>query len=427
VVRTQRLSDWSTVSEREESESVLETMVFRPREQLFEFLLSSAESGALEVTAPGLSSVLRGDRTPAPEERPAIAFSQTKRRAALVAAADLTVFDIAAETWRTVRLDSASNSPSIAVADDGSTAVIETARLRAKPLLFVSAAGTPITLWEGIARQDAVDDIDITPQGDRIAATVNNGLRTWERSGAAWHERTLGEGRGLVVFDPDGRRVYVDGRVVDVADSRSTRLDQALRNPDAVVFDVTGRYVAASTDRDVRVWDSDTGAVIHVANVLPDGVAFLEFRSDELFAYGRSVARWSLDGVPRLMEVTELSDGIEPPLACGAPAEAAFTGYETDAFPDDWIRPMLGATSEDGGRLEPCVDIEDDGSSERVQVGMRGSGALLWRYPKGDAQARACRIAGRNLSRVEWNEYVGESVPYRETCPGLPVPAARDW
>ena len=25
----------------------------------------------------------------------------------------------------------------------------------------------------------------------------------------------------------------------------------------------------------------------------------------------------------------------------------------------------------------------------------------------------------RNLTRDEWREYMGESAPYRETCPGL--------
>ena len=31
----------------------------------------------------------------------------------------------------------------------------------------------------------------------------------------------------------------------------------------------------------------------------------------------------------------------------------------------------------------------------------------------------ACTIANRNLTRVEWNQYV-PGVPYHKTCPGFP-------
>jgi len=34
-------------------------------------------------------------------------------------------------------------------------------------------------------------------------------------------------------------------------------------------------------------------------------------------------------------------------------------------------------------------------------------------------QARACRIANRNLTAEEWKGYLGEQ-PYRETCSELP-------
>jgi hypothetical protein len=34
---------------------------------------------------------------------------------------------------------------------------------------------------------------------------------------------------------------------------------------------------------------------------------------------------------------------------------------------------------------------------------------------------RACRLANRNLTRTEWQRYLG-GLPYRPTCPNLPVP-----
>jgi WD40 repeat protein len=36
-------------------------------------------------------------------------------------------------------------------------------------------------------------------------------------------------------------------------------------------------------------------------------------------------------------------------------------------------------------------------------------------------QARACRIANRNFTRTEWEQYIGDIEPYRATCPRLPL------
>jgi len=44
---------------------------------------------------------------------------------------------------------------------------------------------------------------------------------------------------------------------------------------------------------------------------------------------------------------------------------------------------------------------------------------FLWDVSVESWQARACAIAGRNLTRAEWEQYLaGET--YRKTCPQLP-------
>ncbi len=35
----------------------------------------------------------------------------------------------------------------------------------------------------------------------------------------------------------------------------------------------------------------------------------------------------------------------------------------------------------------------------------------------------ACRVAGRNLTRAEWADNIGELAPYQATCPDLPLDA----
>src|SRR5262249_7517128 len=46
---------------------------------------------------------------------------------------------------------------------------------------------------------------------------------------------------------------------------------------------------------------------------------------------------------------------------------------------------------------------------------------ILWDVNFESWQSRACRIANRNLTRVEWKEYIGDIESYRATCPEFPV------
>jgi WD40 repeat protein len=44
---------------------------------------------------------------------------------------------------------------------------------------------------------------------------------------------------------------------------------------------------------------------------------------------------------------------------------------------------------------------------------------LLWNIRITDSMATACKRVNRNLTRQEWQEYLGES-PYQKTCEDLP-------
>jgi WD40 repeat protein len=44
----------------------------------------------------------------------------------------------------------------------------------------------------------------------------------------------------------------------------------------------------------------------------------------------------------------------------------------------------------------------------------------LWDLDPQSWVARLCRLANRNLSAPEWEQYIGTGIPYRRTCPDLP-------
>jgi hypothetical protein len=49
----------------------------------------------------------------------------------------------------------------------------------------------------------------------------------------------------------------------------------------------------------------------------------------------------------------------------------------------------------------------------------QGGTLLRWRLRREDLVDLACRLAGRNLTREEWSQYLGGE-PYRKTCPDFP-------
>ena len=66
------------------------------------------------------------------------------------------------------------------------------------------------------------------------------------------------------------------------------------------------------------------------------------------------------------------------------------------------------------------IDVEFSSDGKFLAIGQRDA-VLLARWNPNDLVSLACARLGRNLAPVEWEQYLGDE-PYRETCPGLPVP-----
>jgi Tol biopolymer transport system component len=45
----------------------------------------------------------------------------------------------------------------------------------------------------------------------------------------------------------------------------------------------------------------------------------------------------------------------------------------------------------------------------------------VWAWQVQDLIDQACSRLNRNLTREEWAQYIGDEVPYRATCPNLPI------
>jgi hypothetical protein len=50
-----------------------------------------------------------------------------------------------------------------------------------------------------------------------------------------------------------------------------------------------------------------------------------------------------------------------------------------------------------------------------------GQGIVVWDLDPDHWVEAACQIAGRNLTHAEWDQYIGDLAPYRQTCPQFPA------
>jgi WD40 repeat protein len=72
----------------------------------------------------------------------------------------------------------------------------------------------------------------------------------------------------------------------------------------------------------------------------------------------------------------------------------------------------------------PFLGLGNAFSADGRQLAVAGveSLAMLWDVDPALWRRRACAVAGRNLSREEWNLYLQAGASYRATCPEWPLP-----
>jgi WD40 repeat protein len=81
-------------------------------------------------------------------------------------------------------------------------------------------------------------------------------------------------------------------------------------------------------------------------------------------------------------------------------------------------RRQFGHLQGHRGRL---FGVSFSGDGKTLAAGAEDGTVLLFKVDPELWQSLACSIANRNLSRPEWEEYLGKRVPYVAVCPDLPL------
>jgi WD40 repeat protein len=299
--------------------------------------------------------------------------------------------------------------------------------------------GRPLDVDGVSRRQEFVNGLSMTPDGERFAVAMSDGaVSVWsvdervpttdappsheghattvafdatgrllasggdDGSVFLWNvreHRASGEpfvtrpssGVRSIAFRPGGDTLAiatVDGRIIlwDVGTRQTT---ETLEGHDAevtsVAFTPDGQTLAsAGSDGSLLLWDIETGRVERVVvrsgdpvndvSITPDGETLAA-------AIGNSVVLWDVDSGQQLGEA--LAGGQDQVVNVQFSPDGRFLGW--------------GSFS-----IAPTDDL-----------------VVLWNASLSGWREAACRLANRNLTRDEWDRFIGTARPYAKTCPDI--------
>ncbi len=243
-----------------------------------------------------------------------------------------------------------------------------------------------------------VFDLAFNRDGTRLAASGPKWVAVFDtESGALVHEQQVSEAQRsfpVVTFHPNGRNVIVGVlfepvlRVIDPDTGVATRertLPWGMVTGPVTVSRDGDRILLGALDGSIRVLNTDledAGPPINgVGGTI--GVAQLQLLPDDRRALAQRV-----DASQVLVDLT--------------------TGRTSNpGFPHATPGPSYGRAL-----------LSPDGM--RLAAGNRTGGATIWDLDPELWRRRACEIAGRNLTHSEWDRYLSQLGPYRQTCPEWP-------
>jgi len=346
--------------------------------------------------------------------------------------------------------------------------------------LVVSGSDDHVTqVWEvetghkiaSMRHDDRVTTVAFSPNGQWVVSgSDDHTVRVWEANTGCEIGRTVHGGRvTAVAFEPDGHWVVSgssDG-IVKVWESMTGREVISFTHEggvNAVAFSPDGRWVASGgNDLNVRLWNKNTGQELVLEH--NSGINVLAFnpnpnREQIASSSGNEVIVWDITTMERISSIQQESvvdamvfspDGNRIASSSGNQIcvwETA-TGRKTTCMQHDegtWVKSIAFSPngqwliSGSGDRTARVWEISTGQEIARVvhdwpvtQVAfspdsrfvVSSSGdqtVRVWLWRPEDLIAEACRRLPRNLTRAEWQQYIGPDVPYHPTCPNLPVP-----
>ena len=308
-----------------------------------------------------------------------------------------------------------------------------------------------------LSRPSAIEDgrfISFSPDGERYTTVDdNNRLRVWDRETGAVLADSEGSGQlftgfhtGTAAFTPDGLRIVaLEYGPTEGAPEQLVVLDAATLAPVGgapVQVGGTGRMISVTPDShhavvvvsnpdhpDTKVLlvDLETRSIVRSTPVEPLGQPFGGARNNTVAPDGRTV------GVGGAYGDVVVVDAVTGRLSPFPHAHDDFV--ESVTFAPDYA--TFVTTGRDGAvklwdmaSHELLDSVLPLGPNHRVRASFLATDRVLIFYDTGEIfewdqrpdgwEAYACAVAGRNLTKAEWEDLFPDQA-YRVTCPEFPA------